>query len=49
MSDDLVRIEGLVKRFGSFRALGGLDLEVAAGQILAIVHHNPDPARPDAR
>jgi ABC-2 type transport system ATP-binding protein len=33
MSDDIVRVEGLVKRFGSFRALDGLDLVVARGEV----------------
>jgi ABC-2 type transport system ATP-binding protein len=33
MSDDIVRIEGLVKRFGSFRALDGLDLDVRRGEV----------------
>lgn len=33
MSDDLVRIEGLVKRFGTFRALDGLDLDVRRGEV----------------
>lgn len=28
-----IRIEGLVKRFGRFTALDGLDLEVAAGEV----------------
>src|SRR5262245_9460302 len=33
MSDDIVRIEDLVKRFGSFRALDGLDLDVRRGEV----------------
>ena len=33
MSDDIVRIEGLVKQFGSFRALDGLDLVVRRGEV----------------
>jgi ABC-2 type transport system ATP-binding protein len=32
-TDDLVRIEGLVKRFGNVRALDGLDLEVTRGEV----------------
>ena len=32
-SDDVVRIEGLVKEFGSFRALDGLDLDVTPGEV----------------
>jgi len=31
--DDIVRIEGLVKKFGSLRALDGLDLVVARGEV----------------
>ena len=33
MSDDIVCIEGLVKKFGSFRALDGLDLGVRRGEV----------------
>jgi ABC-2 type transport system ATP-binding protein len=33
MNDDIVRIEGLVKHFGNFRALDGLDLVVARGEV----------------
>lgn len=33
MSDDIVRIHGLVKQFGSFRALDGLDLDVRRGEV----------------
>jgi ABC-2 type transport system ATP-binding protein len=33
MSDLVVRIEGLVKQFGGFRALDGLDLRVARGEV----------------
>ncbi len=33
MNDDIVRIEGLVKEFGSFRALDGLDLDVRRGEV----------------
>jgi ABC-2 type transport system ATP-binding protein len=32
-SDDVVRIEGLIKEFGSFRALDGLDLDVSPGEV----------------
>ena len=32
-TDDVVRIEGLVKEFGSFRALDGLDLDVRPGEV----------------
>jgi ABC-2 type transport system ATP-binding protein len=33
MADDAVAVSGLVKTFGSFRALDGLDLHVAAGEV----------------
>ena len=33
MSDEVVRIEGLVKQFGSFRALDGLDLQLRRGEV----------------
>jgi ABC-2 type transport system ATP-binding protein len=33
MRDDVVRIEGLVKQFGGFRALDGLDLDVRRGEV----------------
>jgi ABC-2 type transport system ATP-binding protein len=33
MADDAVAVSGLVKTFGSFRALDALDLEVAAGEV----------------
>ncbi len=33
MNDDIVHIEGLVKQFGSFRALDGLDLHVSRGEV----------------
>jgi polyether ionophore transport system ATP-binding protein len=33
MNDDIVHIEGLVKQFGSFRALDGLDLHVRRGEV----------------
>ncbi|HEY7618243.1 MAG TPA: ABC transporter ATP-binding protein [Solirubrobacteraceae bacterium] len=32
-TDDVVQVEGLVKWFGSFRALDGLDLHVARGEV----------------
>ncbi len=40
MSGVIVRIEGLVKRFGSFRALDGLDLVVARGEVHGFVGPN---------
>ncbi len=33
MSDDAISVSGLVKTFGRFRALDGLDLEVATGEV----------------
>ena len=33
MSDHIVLIEGLVKKFGSVRALDGLDLDVRPGEV----------------
>ncbi len=32
-TDDIVQIKGLVKEFGSFRALDGLDLDVSPGEV----------------
>ncbi len=56
-TDDVVRIEGLVKEFGSFRALDGLDLEVRRGrgprlprpQRRRQVHDHPGPPRTGPR
>ena len=50
---DPIEVRGLVKRFGSTRALDGLDLEVAAGEVHGFlgpngsgqVHHDPGAAR----
>jgi ABC-2 type transport system ATP-binding protein len=33
MSDSVIDVSGLVKTFGAFRALDGLDLQVAAGEV----------------
>jgi ABC-2 type transport system ATP-binding protein len=33
VNNEIVRIEGLVKEFGSFRALAGLDLDVCRGEV----------------
>ncbi len=33
MTDQVIRVEGLVKRFGTFVAVDGLDLAVTAGQV----------------
>ena len=57
MSDDIIRIEGLVKQFGHFRALNGLDLDGAAWRGTRVprarrrreVHDDPGPARAGPR
>ena len=36
----LLRIEGLVKRFGAFHALDGLNFNLQAGEILGLVGPN---------
>ncbi len=36
----MLRAEGLVKRYGDFRALDGFDLEVQPGEIAGLVGHN---------
>ena len=36
----LLRIEGLLKRFGAFHALDGLNLNLQAGEILGLVGPN---------
>jgi ABC-2 type transport system ATP-binding protein len=40
MSDVAIRVVGLAKRYGSVRALDGLDLEVAAGEVHAFLGPN---------
>lgn len=40
MTDDIIRIEALVKRFGSFTALDGLDLDVRRGEIHGLLGPN---------
>jgi ABC-2 type transport system ATP-binding protein len=39
-NDPAVRAEGLVKTFGSTRALDGVDLEIAAGKVLGLLGPN---------
>ncbi|MBO0846543.1 MAG: sugar ABC transporter ATP-binding protein [Nocardioides sp.] len=36
----LVRVEGLTKAFGATTALGGVDLTIHAGEVVAVVGHN---------
>ncbi len=36
----IVALEGVAKRFGAVRALGGVSLDIDAGQVLGIVGHN---------
>ncbi|MFO1059736.1 MAG: ABC transporter ATP-binding protein [Dongiaceae bacterium] len=40
MSGATVRLEGVVKRYGREIAVGGVDLELAAGACIALVGHN---------
>ena len=41
MSDDaILRIQGLVKDFGSFRALDGIDLELGKGKLVGLIGPN---------
>jgi ABC-type branched-subunit amino acid transport system ATPase component len=40
VSDPVLRVEGLAKRFGGLEALGGVDLEVAKGDFRAIIGPN---------
>src|SRR5262249_55905978 len=42
MSEPLVRVRGLTKRYGARRALAGVDLEIATPQIVGVV--GPDGA-----
>ena len=40
MSEPLIRLEGIVKKFGPFTALNGVDLEVHPGEVLALLGDN---------
>ena len=40
MADPYLRVEGLVKRFGPFTALGGVDLEVFPGEVHCLLGDN---------
>ena len=40
MTDAIVRLRGLTKRFGEFTAVSGIDLEARAGEILALLGPN---------
>ncbi|MGF1562381.1 MAG: ATP-binding cassette domain-containing protein [Geminicoccaceae bacterium] len=40
MTEPLIRVEKLVKRFGPFTALNGIDLEVRKGEVLALLGDN---------
>ena len=41
MTDTILKAEGLVKRYGSYTALMGLDLELPKGKIIGIVQRMP--------
>ncbi|MFD0915174.1 ATP-binding cassette domain-containing protein [Pseudahrensia aquimaris] len=40
MADPLIRLEGIIKTFGPFTALNGVDLEVHSGEVLALLGDN---------
>jgi simple sugar transport system ATP-binding protein len=40
MADPYLRVEGLVKRFGPFTAIGGVDLEVFSGEVHCLLGDN---------
>ncbi len=40
MAEPLLKVTGVVKRFGGFMALGGIDLDVHAGEIVGLIGPN---------
>ena len=36
-TDPILRLDGIVKRFGDFTALHGIDLDITEGEFLTIV------------
>jgi simple sugar transport system ATP-binding protein len=40
MAEPYLRVEGLVKRFGPFTAIGGVDLEVYPGEVHCLLGDN---------
>ena len=40
MMDPVIQINGLIRRFGAFTALDGVDLDVVPGEFLAMAGHN---------
>jgi len=40
MSEPLLRATGVIKRFGGFQALGGVDIDVSAGEIVGLIGPN---------
>ncbi len=40
MAEPLIRIEGLVRRFGPFTALDGVDIDIYRGEVHALLGDN---------